>query len=71
VEYALQNHEISSLAAYAYGLCQKFNHYYHLFPMLAEKDPELRALRLGLLLLFRNKVAKLLVLLGIDIPERM
>ncbi|MCU0236384.1 MAG: arginine--tRNA ligase [Acidobacteria bacterium] len=71
VEYALQNHEISSLAAYAYGLCQKFNHYYHLFPMLAEKDPVLRALRLGLLLLFRNKVAKLLVLLGIDIPERM
>jgi arginyl-tRNA synthetase len=71
VEYALQNHEISSLAAYAYGLCQKFNHYYHLFPMLAEKDPALRALRLGLVLLFRNKAAKLLVLLGIDIPERM
>jgi arginyl-tRNA synthetase len=71
VEFALQNHEISSLAAYAYGLCQKFNHYYHLFPMLAEKDPALRALRLGLVLLFRNKVAKLLYLLGIDIPERM
>ncbi len=71
VEYALQNHEISSLAAYAYGLCQKFNHYYHLFPMLAEKDPALRALRLGLVLLFRNKVTKLLFLLGIDIPERM
>ena len=39
--------------------------------MLAEKDPALRALRLGLVLLFRNKVAKLLYLLGIDIPERM
>ena len=71
VEYALQNHEISLLATYAYGLCQKFNHYYHLFPVLAEKDPALRALRLGLVLLFKSKVEKLLFLLGIDIPERM
>jgi len=71
VEYALQNHELSSLAAYAYGLCQKFNHYYHLFPMLAEKDPARRSLRLGLALLFKNKVEKLLYLLGIEIPERM
>jgi arginyl-tRNA synthetase len=71
VEYALENHELSSLAAYAYGVCQKFNHYYHLFPVLAEKDPGVRALRLHLVLLFRNKVEKLLSLLGIDIPERM
>ena len=71
VEYALQNHELSSLAAYAYGLCQKFNHYYHLFPVLAEKDPARRALRLALVLLFKNKVEKLLFLLGIEIPERM
>ena len=71
VEYALQNHELSSLTTYAYGLCQKFNHYYHLFPMLAEKDPARRSLRLGLALLFKNKVEKLLYLLGIEIPERM
>jgi len=71
VEYALQNHELSSLTAYAYGLCQKFNHYYHLFPILAEKDPARRALRLALVLLFKNKVEKLLFLLGIEIPERM
>ncbi len=71
VEYALANHELSSLAATAYGLCQKFNHYYHLFPILAEKDPARRALRLALVLLFKNKVEKLLFLLGIEIPERM
>jgi arginyl-tRNA synthetase len=71
VEYALTNHELSSLAAYAYGLCQKFNHYYHLFPVLAEKDPAVRATRLGLVRIFKDKVERLLAVLGIDIPERM
>ncbi len=71
VEFALANHEISSLAAYAYGLCQRFNHYYHLFPILAEKDPAIRCLRLALVLMFRDKVGQLLSVLGIDIPERM
>jgi arginyl-tRNA synthetase len=71
VEFALAEHELSSLAAYAYGLCQKFNHYYHLYPVLAEKDPRVRALRLGLVLLFKNQAEKLLSVLGIEIPERM
>ena len=71
VEYALADHELSSLAAYAYTLCQKFNHYYHLFPVLAEKDPAIRNLRLALILLFKEKVETLLRLIGITIPERM
>ncbi len=71
VEYALQNHELSSLAAYAYGLCQKFNHYYHLFPVLAEKDAAIRNLRLGLMLVFKSKVEKLLAVMGIAVPDRM
>lgn len=71
VEYALDNHEISSLAAYAYGLCQKFNHYYHLFPVLAEKDLQVKGLRLILILLFKDKMEKLLDILGIAVPEKM
>jgi arginyl-tRNA synthetase len=71
VEYALANHELSSLAAYAYTLCQKFNHYYHLFPVLAEKDLAIKNLRLTLILLFKDKAEKLLHILGITIPERM
>jgi arginyl-tRNA synthetase len=71
VEYALANHELSSLAEYAYTLCQKFNHYYHLFPILSEKDPAIRNLRLTLILLFKDKVEKLLRIIGITIPERM
>ncbi|MCX6558511.1 MAG: arginine--tRNA ligase [Candidatus Aminicenantes bacterium] len=71
VEYALDNHELSSLAAYAYGLCQKFNHYYHLFPVLAEKDPLVRDLRLTLIVLFKDKMEKLLQIMGITVPEKM
>jgi arginyl-tRNA synthetase len=71
VEFALANHDLASLATYAYGLCQKFNHYYHLFPLLAEKNPEIRSLRFGLVRLFKNRVERLLSLLGIEIPERM
>jgi arginyl-tRNA synthetase len=71
VEYALANHELSSLAAYAYSLCQKFNHYYHLFPVLAEKDLAIKNLRLTMILLFKDKVEKLLQIIGITIPARM
>ncbi len=71
VEYALENHELSSLAAYAYGLCQKFNHYYHLFPVLAEKDAAVRSARLGLVRIFKDKVETLLAVLGIAVPDRM
>ena len=71
VEYALDNHELSSLAAYAYTLCQKFNHYYHLFPVLSEKDAATRNLRLTLIMLFKNKMEKLFHVMGITIPERM
>jgi arginyl-tRNA synthetase len=71
VEFALANHELSSLAEYAYGLCQKFNHYYHLFPVLAEKDPLVKALRLVLIGIFKNRVEMLFAVLGIDIPEKM
>jgi arginyl-tRNA synthetase len=71
VEYALANHELSSLTTYAYNLCQKFNHYYHLFAVISEKDKDVRALRFTLILLFKNKVEKLLHILGITIPERM
>jgi arginyl-tRNA synthetase len=52
-------------------LCQKFNHYYHLFPVLAEKDPAIRDLRLTLILLFKDKVEKLLHIIGITVPARM
>jgi arginyl-tRNA synthetase len=71
VEYALANHELSSLAAYAYDLCQRFNHYYHLFPVLAEKNDAVRDLRLALMRLFKDRVERLLRVIGISVPARM
>jgi arginyl-tRNA synthetase len=38
---------------------------------LAEKDEEIRNLRLSLMLIFKNKVEKLLTVMGIAIPDRM
>ncbi len=38
--------EFSHLAKFAFLLCQKFNGYYHKYPVLAEENPEVKAFRL-------------------------
>ena len=71
VELAIGNHELSVITNFTYSLCQKFNHYYHLFPVIAEKNQQLKNIRLNLILLVKNKLEKLLSIMGIPIPERM
>jgi arginyl-tRNA synthetase len=71
LELALENHELSGITSYTYGLCQKFNNYYHLFPIVAEKDEQLKRLRLQTVLLVKNSLEKLLGIMGIPIPEKM
>jgi arginyl-tRNA synthetase len=71
VELALQNSELSTIANYTYSLCQKFNHYYHLFPILSEKDPALKKLRIGTVLLVKDRLLKLFNIMGIPVPEKM
>jgi arginyl-tRNA synthetase len=71
VERALNDREPAALAEYAHTLCQKFNHYYHLYPVLAEKDESRRCLRLTILLLFKQRMETLFSILGITVPERM
>lgn len=71
VELALQNSELSTIANYTYSLCQKFNHYYHLFPIISEKDPAVKALRVGMILLVKDRLEKLFGIMGIPIPEKM
>jgi len=71
VELALSNHELSGIANYTYSLCQKVNHFYHLYPIVAEKNIELKRLRLQLILLVKAKLEKLLAIMGIPIPEKM
>lgn len=71
VEKAVENRELSGMANYTYSLCQQVNHYYHLYPIIAEENLEIKNLRLTLVLLVKNKLKKLFPLLGIPVPEKM
>jgi arginyl-tRNA synthetase len=63
--------EFSHLAKFAFLLCQKFNGYYHKYPVLAEEDPEIRAFRLFVLKTVKAQLHAALGLMGIPPPERM
>lgn len=61
----------SVLCEYAYRLANSFNSFYHDCPVLAEKDEKLRASRIALVERTRKILEQTLLLLGIEIPERM
>lgn len=63
--------EFSHLAKFAFALCQKFNSYYHVYPVLGEGDPEVRRVRLLTLALVAASLRRALDLMGIPLPERM
>jgi arginyl-tRNA synthetase len=71
IEFALDSSELSVITSYTYVLCQKCNHYYHRFSILAEKNPQVRQLRLSLIGLIRKKLEVLFEIIGIPVPERM
>jgi arginyl-tRNA synthetase len=61
----------SLLCDYAFTLAQEFSRFYSEHHILSEKDEALRAARLGLCDLTLQVLAKVLDLLGIEIPARM
>ncbi len=71
VELAIGAHELAGIANYTYTLCQKFNQYYHLYSIAAEKNPQIKQLRLQLVLLVKAQLEKLLGIMGIPTPEKM
>lgn len=71
VEMAIENHEISGIANYTFAICQKFNHFYHLFPIATEKNEQFKHLRLRLLLLVKATLEKLLSIMGMPVPAKM
>lgn len=71
IEFAIENRELSVVTTHAYALCQKFNHYYHIYPVISEKSSDIRTLRLSLILLIKKKLERLLGIIGIPVPERM
>jgi arginyl-tRNA synthetase len=63
--------EFSHLAKFAFLLCQKFNGYYHKYPVLAEENEEVKAFRLLILRYTKEQLQRALALMGIPLPERM
>jgi len=63
--------EFSHLAKFSFNLCQKFNAYYHLYPILAEKDKEIKGLRILTIHCIREALKTALSLMGIPEPELM
>ncbi len=71
IDFAIKSDEISLISNYTYSICQKFNNYYHKYPIVSEKNKEIKNLRISLLLLTKNRLEKLFSILGIPVPERM
>jgi arginyl-tRNA synthetase len=63
--------EFSHLAKFTFSLCQRINTYYHHYPVLAEEDAAVRALRAAALSEAGRTLEKALSLMGIPMPERM
>jgi arginyl-tRNA synthetase len=63
--------EFAHLAKFAFLLCQKFNGYYHKYPVLAEENADVRAFRLLVLRTVKEQLHGALGLMGIPPPERM
>ena len=63
--------EFSHLAKFSFNLCQKFNAYYHIYPILAEKNREVKNLRILTIYYIREVLGRALSLMGIPQPERM
>lgn len=63
--------ELSIVTHDLFELAQKFNSFYHKYPILNEKDPAERQRRAACAEIFRRTMAGALELLGIPVPQRM
>jgi arginyl-tRNA synthetase len=71
MQAAEDNRAPNILCEYAFELAQKFSRFYSEHHILSEADAELRAARIGLCEVTLATLAKVLDLLGIEIPARM
>lgn len=68
---AVEGMELSVFAKFVYNLAQKFNAWYHKYPILHEKVANLKKLRIVVLQVFRYHFHKALECIGIEAPSRM
>lgn len=71
VRKAVDTLELSSITRHGLEFAQKFNSFYHKFPILNEKDPVERQKRAACAEVFRQTMEKLFELTGIPLPARM
>jgi len=71
VLHSLRSLEFSHLAKFAFNLCQKFNTFYHKYSILAEKNQDVKTIRILAIYYVRETLRKALELMGVPIPERM
>ncbi len=70
-EQAVRTLEFSVLAKYAFGLAQRFNSFYHGYPILNEERGDARRWRAAAVSYFRHQLTRALDLMGIVVPTRM
>jgi len=63
--------EFSHLAKYSFNLSQKFNAYYHLYSILAEKNKDVKNIRILTIFTIKEVLQRALSLMGIPQPELM
>jgi arginyl-tRNA synthetase len=71
IRRATDSLELSVLTHALLDLAQKFNSFYHKYPILNEKDDGERQRRAACAEVFRRTMVKALQLLGIPVPARM
>jgi arginyl-tRNA synthetase len=71
IRRAVDSLELSIVTQYLLELCQKFNSFYHKYPILNEKDAAERQRRAVCAEVFRRTMVAATDLLGIPLPDRM
>jgi arginyl-tRNA synthetase len=71
IRRAVDSLELSVVTQYLLELAQKFNSFYHKYPIMNEKDEAERQRRAVCAEVFRRTMVGALELLGIPVPERM
>lgn len=71
IRRAVDSLELSIVTQYLLDLAQKFNSFYHKYPILNEKDEAERQRRAVCAEVFRRTMVGAMDLLGIPVPERM
>jgi arginyl-tRNA synthetase len=71
VEQVIRSLEFSILAKYAFGLAQRFNAFYHRYPILNEEQPDRKRWRAAGVAYLRSQLTRALDLMGIEVPVRM